>query len=63
MMYVDYTWDLSSTCILLDPELDTKKLNWNHGDFWQIVEKDGRKMFQKVDPIVKFVLEGSEENK
>lgn len=58
MLYVDYNWDLSPTTIIPDPELDTDKLGWKTGDFWQISEsRTGKKMLIKVDPLVQFVLE------
>jgi hypothetical protein len=60
MLYVDYHWDLSSTTIIPDPEIDTDQLQWQAGDYWQIVEYNGRLILQKVDPIVQFVLEGNQ---
>lgn len=57
MKYVDYVWDLTPTLIMPDQELDTDKLEWKTGDFWQVIESPyGNKMLVKVDPIVKFVL-------
>lgn len=57
MKYVDYVWDLTPTLIIPDEELDTDKLEWKTGDFWQVIESPhGNKMLVKVDPIVKFVL-------
>jgi hypothetical protein len=60
MLYLDYNWDLSPNSILLDSELDTDKLNWKPGDYFQVQEVNGRKMFKRVDPLVQFVLEGKE---
>lgn len=59
MLHFDYTWDLSHDGILLDKELDTDRLNWKTGDYFQIQEDNGIKMFKRVDPMVQFVLEGS----
>ena len=57
MKYIDYVWDLTPTLIIPDKELDTDKLEWKTGDFWQVIESShGDKMLVKVDPIVKFVL-------
>ncbi len=58
MLYIDYHWNLSSTAIVPDPEIDTKKLQWQAGDYWQMTEHDGRLLLQKVDPMVQFLLEG-----
>ena len=62
MLYLDYNWDLSPNSILLDKELDTDKLNWKSGDFFQVQEINGVKMFNRVDPLVQFILEGSNKN-
>jgi hypothetical protein len=57
MKYIDYIWDLTPTSIIPDKELDTDRLEWKTGDFWQVIESpSGNKMLVKVDPIVKFVL-------
>lgn len=60
MLYLDYNWDLSPNGILLDKELDIDKLNWKHGDYFQVQEVNGMKMFKRVDPLVQFILEGKE---
>jgi hypothetical protein len=40
-----------------DEDIDTDKLEWKTGDFWQVTESSsGNKILVKVDPIVKFVL-------
>jgi hypothetical protein len=57
MLYVDYNWDLSSTSMIPDPELDTDRLGWKVGDFWQVSESaNGKKILVKVDPIMQFLL-------
>ena len=55
MLYVDYTWDLEPTRILLDQELDLDKLGWRGGDYFQVKNINGRAMLVKVDPLVKFL--------
>ncbi len=54
MLYVDYTWDLSPTGIRLDEELNTDKLGWKNGDHFEFVNRNGRQMLVKVDPVVSF---------
>ena len=57
MLYVDYNWDLSQTMIIPDKELNTDRLGWKPGDYWQVTETvDGQKMLKKVDPLVQFIL-------
>lgn len=58
MLYVDYNWDLSPTTIIPDPELNTDQLDWKPGDLFQVQEHDGKKFLRRVDPIVKFILDG-----
>ena len=59
MLHVDYNWDLGPGYIVPDKELDTEKLGWKPGQFWQVVEADGQMRLHQVDPMVQFVLEGS----
>ena len=59
MLHLDYTWDLGPGYIVPDKELDTKKLGWKPGQYWQMVEADGQLRLHQVDPMVQFVLEGS----
>jgi hypothetical protein len=58
MLYVDYTWDLEPNRIILDQELDLDKLGWRGGDYFQVVNINGRAMLVKVDPLVKFLKDG-----
>jgi hypothetical protein len=59
MLYIDYTWDLSQDTIIPDSEIDTIKLNWNPGDYWQIQEYNGKIIFRKMDKLMQFVLDGN----
>jgi hypothetical protein len=58
MLYVDYTWDLEPNRILLDQELDIDKLGWRGGDYFQVANINGRAMLVKVDPLIKFLKDG-----
>jgi hypothetical protein len=43
--------------IIPDKELNTDRLGWKPGDYWQVTETvDGQKMLKKVDPLVQFIL-------
>jgi hypothetical protein len=59
MLYVDYNWDLGPGYIVPDKELNTAQLGWKPGQFWQMVEVNGKIRLHQVDPMVQFVLEGS----
>jgi hypothetical protein len=56
MTYHGYVWDLSPTKIIPDEQLNTDKLNWQAGDMWRVVEVDGKKILEKLDPLVKFTM-------
>ena len=58
MKYYDYEWDLESNRILLDSELDTDKLGWRNGDYFKVINVNGRAMLVKVDPLEKFLRDG-----
>lgn len=60
MLYVDYHWDLGPGYIIPDKELNTERLGWAHGQYWQMEERNGKLMLKKVDPLVQFTLEGGE---
>lgn len=60
MMYYDYNWDLSPGLMKPDPELNTDQLGWETGDYWKVVERNGRKALVKVDPLTAFIREGAE---
>ncbi len=60
MLYVDYNWDLDKDFIIPDPDLNTDQLDWKTGDFFQIQELNGKKFLRRVDPMVKFILDGVE---
>lgn len=59
MLYVDYVWHLTPNTMVPDEEINTDKLEWKVGDFWQVQERQGQIVFCKVDPMVQFLLEGA----
>jgi hypothetical protein len=58
MLYVDYSWDCSPDGIKLDEEFNTDKLGWRGGDYFQLININGRCYLKKVDPVVKFIKDG-----
>jgi len=58
MLYLDYNWDLTPTVMIPDPELNTDQLEWKEGDYWKVVERNGRKILRKVDKLEQFVVAG-----
>ena len=58
MLYVDYNWDCSPSGIMLDEEFNADKLGWRGGDYFQLVNINGRCYLKKVDPVVKFIKDG-----
>jgi hypothetical protein len=54
MLHFDYDWDLHPDRIILDSELNIDRLGWKGGDFFQLVNKDGRAQLIRVDPLVMF---------
>jgi hypothetical protein len=62
MLYVDYTWDLSSRGIILDAELNTDKLGWRGGDYFKFVNVNGQQMLVRIDALEKFIIDGATKN-
>ena len=62
MKYYDYEWDISSTRILLDSELNTDRIGWKFGDYFKLINKNGRAVLVKVDPLEKFLDDGIKKN-
>ena len=58
MRYIDYNWDLSPECIILDEELDIDALGWKGGDLFKVTNVNGRAVLVKLDPLMKFIKEG-----
>jgi len=59
MLYIDYNWDLDPNRIVLDDELNTDKLGWKGGDYFKLVNINGRQMLVKVDDLEKFIVKGA----
>jgi len=62
MKYFDYDWDLEPNRILFDPELNIDKLGWKGGDYFKVVNINGRAMLVKVDALEKFIIDGAAKN-
>lgn len=62
MRYYDYEWDLEPQYIKLDPELNIDKLGWKGGDYFKVINVNGRAMLVKVDPLEKFIVDGAKKN-
>lgn len=58
MNYVGYDWSLSENGIDLDKELNLDRLGWNRGDYFRLVDIDGRAVIQRIDPLEKFLIDG-----
>jgi hypothetical protein len=58
MLYIDYNWDLSPETMIPDPELNTDRLEWKEGDYWKVVERNGKKFLRKVDKLEQFIVAG-----
>ena len=58
MKYYDYEWDLNKDRIILDEELDIDRLEWKHGDLFEVKNINGQAMLIKLDPLMKFLKEG-----
>lgn len=60
MLHFDYSWDLYPDKIVLDEELNIDRLGWKGGDYFRLVNVNGKAMLVKVDPLVKFLRDGAE---
>ena len=55
MNYYGYEWDISSTRLLLDADLNTDNLGWKFGDYFKLIEKNGRAVIEQgITPFTKF---------
>lgn len=55
MQYVDFDWHLDAMGVRLDIDLDVQKLGWQEGDYFKLVQVDGRLQLVKLDPLEKFI--------
>jgi hypothetical protein len=53
---------LSSRGIILDAELNTDKLGWRGGDYFKFINVNGQQMLIKIDPLEKFIIDGTTKN-
>lgn len=59
MKYFDYDWDCSPEGILLDEEFNSDKLGWKGGDYFKLVNINGRQYLRKINEVEKFILKGA----
>lgn len=60
MNYIGYDFSLTEEGIGLDKELRLESLGWNCGDYFRLVDIDGRAVLKKVDPLVAFLKDGKQ---
>ena len=59
MLYYDFDWDVSRDGIVLDKDMNLKKLEWSAGDYFKLVENEnGNVMLVKVDIVEQFLIKG-----
>jgi hypothetical protein len=54
MNYIGYDFSLTEEGIGLDEELNLDKLGWKGGDYFKLVNINGRARLVKVDPVEVF---------
>ena len=62
MLYIDYNWDCSPNGIILDEEFNSDKLGWKGGDYFQLININGRQILRKITDIEKFIVDGATKN-
>jgi hypothetical protein len=55
MLYLDFIWDLFHDKIVLDQEINIDKLGWKNGDYFKLVNINGRAQLVKVDVLEAFI--------
>jgi hypothetical protein len=60
MKHYDYEWDLHPDRIILDEELNIDRLGWKGGDYFKLVNIDGKAQLIKLDPLLKFLKDGED---
>lgn len=58
MNYIGYDFSLTEEGIGLDEELNLDKLGWKGGDYFKLVNINGKAKLVRVDPLVKFLEDG-----
>lgn len=59
MLYIDYSWDCSPEGIKLDEEFNSDQLGWKGGDYFQLININGRQYLRKVSDLEKFIIKGA----
>ena len=62
MLYIDYSWDCSESGIILDEEFNSDRLGWKGGDYFQLININGRQILRRMDPLIKFIKDGENAN-
>lgn len=62
MLYIDYSWDCSPNGIILDEEFNSDKLGWKGGDYFKLINRNGRQMLIKCDRLEEFIVDGVKQN-
>jgi hypothetical protein len=58
-MYIDYLWDLTPAGLIIDKELNTKKIGWNPGDYFcLVVDQDGQQRLARLNVLENFLIDG-----
>jgi hypothetical protein len=60
MNYIGYDFSLTEEGIGLDSELNLDRLGWRGGDYFKLVNENGRAKLVKVDALVKFLEDGKQ---
>ena len=60
MNYIGYDFFLTEEGIGLDEELNIDRLGWKGGDYFKLVNVNGRAMIKRIDPLVKFLKDGTQ---
>ena len=46
-----------------DQEINFDRLGWREDDIWKVVNRDGKVLLVKVDPLVAFIKEGADDER
>ena len=59
MNYIGYDFSLTEEGIGLDDELNLDRLGWKGGDYFKLINENGRAKLVRVDPLIKFLEDGA----
>jgi formylmethanofuran dehydrogenase subunit D len=57
-MKMDNSWECNQNRIILE-DIDLDKLGWKYGDYFKVVNIDGRAMLIKAGPLESFIVKGT----